>query len=54
MVIQGVRQSERLFMGCDFNGLIGTKVYGYDMTHKGYYYDERKDRGVSILDFAIA
>ena len=46
-VIQSVPQSEKIFLGGDFNVYIGSKADGYDMKHVGFGYRERNSEGVS-------
>ena len=41
-------------MGGDFNGNVGTKPNGYDVTHGGFNYGEQNSGKVSILDIVIA
>ena len=53
-VIQSMPQTERLFLGGDFNGYIGTRVDGHLLTHGGFGYGARNDGGVALLDFAVA
>jgi len=53
-VIQSIPQTERLFLGGDFNGHIGTRAYGYGLTHEGFGYGVRNDGGLALLDFAAA
>ena len=53
-VIQSIPQTERLFLGGDFNGHIGTRAYGYGLTHEGFGYGVRNDGGLALLDFAVA
>jgi len=53
-VIQDVRRSEKFFIGGDFNGHIGVESDGYDTVYRGFGYEKRNNRGVSILDFTIA
>ena len=52
-VIQSVPQTERLFLGGDFNGHIGTRMDGYVRTHGGFGYRIRNDEGVALLDFEV-
>jgi len=54
LVIQDIPQSEKLFIGGDFNGHIGAKSGGYDTVHGGFGFGERNSGGVSVLDFAVA
>lgn len=53
-LVQNVSQSEKLFIGGNFNGHIGVKADEYDTTHGGFGYRERNNEGISILDFAVA
>jgi len=48
-VIQSIPQIERLFVGGDFNGHIGTRANGYGLTHGGFGYGARNDGGVALL-----
>jgi len=43
MVIQDVLQTEKLYIGGDFNGHIGAKPDGYDTVHGGFGYGERNN-----------
>jgi len=54
IVIQDVPQSEKLFIGGDFNGHIGVDGDGYDTAYRGFSYEERNNGGISIMDFAVA
>ena len=54
IVNQDVLQSEKLFIGWDFNGHIGVEANGYDTTHGDFNYWERNNGGVSIVDFVVA
>ena len=53
-VIQSIPQTEKLFIGGDFNGHIGRRGDGYETIHGGFGYGERNSGRVSILDFAVA
>jgi len=53
-VIQGMPQTEKLFIGGDFNGHIGRRRDGYESVHGGFGYGDRNNGGVSFLDFAVA
>ena len=46
--------NEKLFIEGDFNGHIGEKKDGYDITHGGFGFGDRNSGGVAILDFALA
>ena len=54
MVVHDVPQSEKLFIGEDFNGHIRVDADGYETAHGGFGFGERNNGGVSILEFAIA
>jgi len=54
VVIQSIPNNEEIFVGGDFNGHIGRKGDGYEMVHGGFGYGARNNRGVSMLDFAVA
>ena len=45
MIIQDIPRSEKLFIGGDFNGHIGTESVGYDAVHGGFGYRERNSGG---------
>ena len=45
---------EKLFIGGDLNGHVGTSRYGYDSVHGGFDFGERNEPGNSILDFALS
>jgi uncharacterized protein YjhX (UPF0386 family) len=49
-----VSNSEKLFIGGDFNGHIGTAREGFERVHRGFGYGEQKQEGEEILNFAIA
>ncbi|XP_070039086.1 uncharacterized protein [Nicotiana tomentosiformis] len=45
---------EKLFIGGDFNGHIGSTTDGYGKVHGGFGFGERNGGGTSLLDFAKA
>jgi hypothetical protein len=49
-----VSSSEKLFIGGDLNGHVGTVRGGFDRVHGGFGYDEQNQEGEDILNFAIA
>ena len=53
-VMKSVPQTEKVFLGGNLNGQIGTQADGYDMMHGCFGYGERTSEGVTILNFAIA
>jgi hypothetical protein len=46
--------SEKLFIGGDLNGHIGSTRVGFDGVHGGFRYGSRNQEGESILNFALA
>nr|XP_016505907.1 PREDICTED: craniofacial development protein 2-like [Nicotiana tabacum] len=53
-IVRQVPPTERLFIGGDFNGRIGSTAGGYDEVHGGFDFGERNRGGTSLLDFAKA
>jgi hypothetical protein len=53
MVI-AVPTNEKLFIGGDLNGYVGSTNVGYELAHVGFGYGSRNQEGEDILDFAIA
>nr|XP_016437949.1 PREDICTED: craniofacial development protein 2-like [Nicotiana tabacum] len=53
-IVRSIPPSERLFVGGDFNGHIGSSAVGYTEVHGGYGVGERNGGGTSLLDFAKA
>jgi hypothetical protein len=53
-MIRGVPSSEKLFIGGDLNGHVGTVRGGFEIVHEGFGYDEQNQEGEDILNFAIA
>ncbi|XP_016544374.2 uncharacterized protein LOC107844480 [Capsicum annuum] len=53
-VIRGVPGSEKIFIGGDFNGHIGSVSLGYEEVHGGFGFGVRNDEGTALLDFARA
>jgi len=51
-VVHSVPPNEKRFIGGHFNGHIGEKTDGYDITHGGFGFG-KETVGVTILDFAI-
>nr|XP_009774002.1 PREDICTED: uncharacterized protein LOC104224116 [Nicotiana sylvestris] len=47
-------QTEKLFIGGDFNGHIGAKTRGYNDVHGGLGFGDRNEEGNSLLYFARA
>ncbi|XP_009776831.1 uncharacterized protein [Nicotiana sylvestris] len=53
-VVQGILPTEKLFIGGDFNGHIGSSAGGYGEVHGGFGFSDRNGGGTSLLDFARA
>ncbi|XP_070002113.1 uncharacterized protein [Nicotiana sylvestris] len=53
-IVRNIPPSERLFIGGDFNGHIGSSTGGYTEVHGGFGFRERNGGGISLLDFAKA
>jgi hypothetical protein len=49
-----VSSSEKLFIGGDLNGHVGTVRWGFERVHGGFGYSEQNQEGEDILNFAIA
>jgi hypothetical protein len=46
--------SEKLFIGEDLNGHVGSTRVGFDEVHKGFKYESRNQEWEGILNFALA
>jgi hypothetical protein len=46
--------SEKLFIGGDINGHVGSTRVGFDGVHGGFGYGSRNQEGEGILNFALA
>ncbi|XP_021853762.1 uncharacterized protein [Spinacia oleracea] len=53
-VVQRVPRSEKLIIGGDLNGHVGSSRDGFESIHGGFGYGERNEAGNDILDFALA
>ncbi|XP_070035288.1 uncharacterized protein [Nicotiana tomentosiformis] len=53
-IVRQVPPTEKLFVGGDFNGHIGSTVGVYGEVHGGFGFGERNGGGTSLLDFAKA
>nr|XP_033508274.1 uncharacterized protein LOC117273268 [Nicotiana tomentosiformis] len=54
-MVRGVPLAEKLFVGGDFNGHIGSSAAdGYGEVHGGFGFGDRNGGGISLLDFARA
>jgi hypothetical protein len=45
--------SEKLFIGRDLNGHVGSTGVGFDVVHVGFGYESRNQEGDGILNFAL-
>ena len=52
--MQGIPIREKLFIGGDLNGHVGTSRYGFDSVHGVFDFRERNEPGNSILDFTLS
>ncbi|XP_070049321.1 uncharacterized protein [Nicotiana tomentosiformis] len=53
-IVRQIPPAEKLFIGGDFNGHIGSTTGGYGEVHGGFDFGERNRGGTSLLDFAKA
>jgi hypothetical protein len=53
-LVSNVPISEKLFIGGDFNGHVGSTRVGFDGVHGGFRYGSRNQEGKSILNFVLA
>ncbi|XP_050141126.1 uncharacterized protein LOC126617112 [Malus sylvestris] len=53
-LVQGIAQTEKLFIGGDLNGHVGRETGNYGGFHGGHGFGERNKDGEAILDFAMA
>ena len=53
-IVQGIPSREKLFIGGDLNGHVGTSRYEFYNIHGGFDFGERNESGNSILDFALS
>ena len=53
-MVRAVSSSEKLFIGGDLNGHVGTSSAGFETVHEGFRYGSRNQEGEEVLDFAIA
>ncbi|XP_019235519.1 PREDICTED: craniofacial development protein 2-like [Nicotiana attenuata] len=53
-IMRQVPHAEKLFIGGDFNGHIGSIAGRYEEVHGGFNFGERNGGGTSLLDFAKA
>jgi hypothetical protein len=53
-VVSSVPISEKLFIGGDLNGHVGSTRVGFDVIHGGFGYGSRNQEGEGILNFTVA
>jgi len=53
-IVQGIAIREKLFIGDDLNGHVGTSRYVFDSVYRGISFGERNESGNSILDFTLS
>jgi hypothetical protein len=53
-MVRGVSSSEKLFIGGDLNGHVGTVRGGFEMVHEGFGYGDKNQEREDILNFTIA
>jgi hypothetical protein len=53
-LVSSVPISEKLFIGGDFNGHVGSTRVCFDRVHGGFRYGSRNQEGECILNFALA
>ena len=53
-MVRAVPTSEKLFIGGDLNGHVGSSNAGYEVAHGWFGYGSRNREGEEVLDFAIA
>jgi exonuclease III len=53
-LVSSVPRSEKLFIGGDLNGHVGSTRVGFDGVHGGFGYGSKNQEGESILNFALA
>ncbi|KAE8665241.1 putative xyloglucan endotransglucosylase/hydrolase protein 16-like [Hibiscus syriacus] len=53
-VLRSIPEHQRVFIGGDFNGHIGSEINGYDGVHGGFDFGSRNEEGRTLLEFATA
>jgi hypothetical protein len=53
-LVSSVPISEKLFIGGDLNGHVGSTRVGFKGVHGGFRYESRNQEGEGILNFALA
>ena len=53
-MVRAVSRSDKLFIGGDLNGHVGTSSEGFEAVHGGFGYVSRNQEEEEVLDFSIA
>jgi hypothetical protein len=53
-LVKGIPSGEKLFIGGDLNGHVGTSNIGFERVHGGFGYGIRNKEGEDVLSFALA
>ena len=53
-MVRNVHSSEKLFIGGDFNGHVGSSSGGFERVHGGFGFGSRNQEGEDILNFALS
>jgi hypothetical protein len=53
-LVRAVPSSEKLYIGGDLNGHVGSTSAGFEVAHGGFSYGSRNHEGEDVLDFAMA
>jgi hypothetical protein len=53
-MIRGVSSSEKIYIGGDLNGHVGTVRTGFERVHENFGYDEQNQEEKEILNFVVA
>jgi hypothetical protein len=54
ILVSSIPISEKLFIGGDLNGHVGSTRVGFDGVHGGFGYESRNQEGEGILNFTLA
>jgi hypothetical protein len=53
-IVRGISSNEKLFIGRDLNGHVGTTRRRFESVHGSVRYGEKNQEGEEILNFAVA
>ena len=53
VMVRNVHSSEKLFIGGDFNGHVGSSSGGFERVHGGFGFGSRNQEGEDILNFVL-